>query len=305
MLNLINLKKILNFKKMLNFEKEELKKLFKEKIDIYSPSITFLTVRQKKIFEKRCLEKKIYSFYEIKVDYKHKYDLDKFPFLIYLTKEQAKENINAIKNEKKYTIKFSGLHFKKVCRETIKKNIKLNDIFMFLLKKKIPPEMHFPSEDFYKKKKKSKEVELYKPPSKKTITIGYKNEKDINDFIKKLNIKKNIGNYYPTLIYLDLKQLKKYLHHVKKNIKAIKKFGQKKVINNEKIFILSNIYSFINPDFSNSSKSFIFYLTKRQIKEINNFSNFIIFTSHQFIKTFKEVIRINSLIYYFKNLKKK
>ena len=47
----------------------------------------------------------------------------------------------------------------------------------------------------------SKEVKLYKQPTKKTITIGSKKRSN-KDFIKKLNIKDKIENYYPKLIYL-------------------------------------------------------------------------------------------------------
>ena len=89
--------KLLGIKRLTPSQEE----VFKNKIDIYTPSITFLTIKQKRDFEKRCVEEKIYSSYEIKVDYKYKNDIDKFAFLIYLTKEKAKENINAIKNGKK------------------------------------------------------------------------------------------------------------------------------------------------------------------------------------------------------------
>ena len=224
MLKLLNIKTLLNIEKLTPSQAEELKKLFKDKIGKYTPSITFITYNQKRDFEKRCVENKIYSSYEIKVDYKYKYDTNKYAFLIYLTKEKAKENINAIKNKKKYIIKFSGLHFKKVCRQTLNSNTILNDLIMNALENewKDNPGIYFPPKADYWTSKQSKEVELYKQPSKKTITIGNKNKnkKDINDFIKKLNIKKEIENYYPTLIYLEIKELKRYLNRVKKNIKA-------------------------------------------------------------------------------------
>ena len=208
--------KLLGIKRLTPSQEEVFKKLFKNKIDIYTPSITFLTIKQKRDFEKRCVEEKIYSSYEIKVDYKYKNDKNKVAFLIYLTKEKAKENINAIKNEKKYIIKFSGLHFKKVCRQTLNNNIILNNLITKALENEWEdnPGIYFPPKADYWSSKQSKEVELYKQPSKKTITIGYKNKKDISDFIKKLNIKKKIGNYYPTLIYLEIKELKRYLDRV-------------------------------------------------------------------------------------------
>ena len=44
--------------------------------------------------------KKNHGWYEIDVDYKYKNDYNKVPFIIYLTKEKAKENIRALKNKK-------------------------------------------------------------------------------------------------------------------------------------------------------------------------------------------------------------
>ena len=76
-----------------------------------------------------------------------------------------------------------------------------------------------------------------------------------------------------------------------------------------KTFILSHVTNF-NMPFLNK-KSFIFYLTKSQIKELNDFKRgnprgkyFIILSSNQFVKTYKEVIKINSFIYYYKNIRK-
>ena len=59
------------------------------------------------------MEKIIHGSYEIDVDYKYINDRNKNPYIIYLTKKQAKDNKIALKNKKKYTIKFSGYHFKK------------------------------------------------------------------------------------------------------------------------------------------------------------------------------------------------
>ena len=304
--------KLLGIKRLTPSQEEVFKKLFKNKIDIYTPSITFLTIKQKRDFGKRCVEEKIYSSYEIKVDYKYKNDKNKVAFLIYLTKEKAKENINAIKNEKKNIIKFSGLHFKKVCRQTLNNNIILNNLITKALENEWEdnPGTYFPPKADYWSLKQSKEVELYKQPSKKTITIGYKNKKDISDFIKKLNIKEKIGNYYPTLIYLEIKELKRYLDRVKKNIKVEEKFGQEKLIKNKKGFLLQKVTTF---HLNNKQKRFIFYLTKSQIKDLILFrkggfgiggKRSISFSNNQLVKTYKEIIKINSYIYYYKNIRR-
>ena len=302
--------KLLGIKRLTPSQEEVFKKLFKNKIDIYTPSITFLTIKQKRDFEKRCVEEKIYSSYEIKVDYK--YDKNKVAFLIYLTKEKAKENINAIKNGKKYIIKFSGLHFKKVCRQTLNNNIILTNLIVKALENEWEdnPGIYFPPNADYWTSKQSKEVELYKQPSKKTITIGYKNKKDVSDFVKKLNIKEKIGNYYPTLIYLEIKELKRYLNRVQKNIKVEEKFGQQKLIKNKIGFLLRNVTNF---QLNNKQKRFIFYLTKSQIDDLILYrqggfgiggNRNISFSNKQLVKTYKEVIKINSYIYYYTNIRK-
>ena len=72
--------------------------------------------------------KKNHDSYEIDVNYKYKNDRNKDPYIIYLTKKQAKDNIRALKNEKKYTIKLSGYHFKKNCREVLNDNYKFIDL---------------------------------------------------------------------------------------------------------------------------------------------------------------------------------
>ena len=94
--------KLLGIKRLTPSQEDEFKKLFKNKIDIYNPSITFFTIKQQKDFVKRCLEEKIYSSYEINVNYKYKNDYNKIPFLIYLTKEKAKENMSYNKWRKIY-----------------------------------------------------------------------------------------------------------------------------------------------------------------------------------------------------------
>lgn len=175
---------LLDIKRLTPSQEEVFKKLFKNKIDIYKPSITFLTIKQKEDFKKRCLEEKIYSSYEIKVDYKFKNDYNKLPFLIYLTKEKAKENIKAIKNEKKYIIKFSGTQFKKICRQTLNNNIILTNLIVKAKENEWEdnPGIYFPPNATYYSTKPTKEVKLYKQPSNKTITIGVK-KKEIYKFL--------------------------------------------------------------------------------------------------------------------------
>ena len=209
--------KLLNIKQITPSQEDVLKKLFTKKIGQYTPSITFLTKSQKEKFEKRCIEENIHSSYEINVNYKYKYDNNKVPFLIYLTKEKAKENIRALKNEKKYTIQFSGIHFKKVWRETLNNNYKFADVIANIKTNEGDdnPGTYFPPKSNYWSMPPSKEVKLYKKPTKKTTTIGSKKRSN-KDFIKKLNIKDKIENYYPKLIYLNKKELNRYLNRIKK-----------------------------------------------------------------------------------------
>ena len=298
--------KLLNIKQITPSQEEVLKKLFTKKIGQYTPSITFLTKYQQEKFKKRCIEKKIHSSYEINVDYKYKYDYNKNPFLIYLTKEKAKENIRALKNEKKYTIKFTGVHFKKVCRETLNNNYKFAHVFANIKKNEGDdnPGIYFPPESNYWSMPPSKEVELYKPPSSKTVKIGVK-KRNKQDFIKKYNIKEKILDYYPKIIYLTKKELNRYLNRIKKNLKAEEKFGQEKLIKTAIGFLLRGVSIY---RLNKKQKAFIFYLTKDQIDDLILFRkggimsggrNYISFSNHQLVKTYKEVIRINSLIYGF------
>ena len=301
--------KLLGIKRLTPSQEEVFKKLFKNKIDIYTPSITFITIKQKRDFEKRCTEEKIYSYYEINVNYKYKYDYNKIPFLIYLTKEKAKENIRALKNEKKYTIKFSGLNFKKVCRETLNKNIIFNNLIVEAMENEGEdrPKIYIPPKATYWSTKPSKKVNLYKKPSSKTYTFGSK-KTGKNDYLKKFNIKDKIGNYYPKLIYLEKKVLIKYLSKVKKIIKAEIKFGKEKVNKIDDKYILENISLFQ----FNKSKGFIFYFTKSQINKLiearkdgfNRGKVSIIFSISQLAKTYKEVININSYIHYYKDFER-
>ena len=64
--------------------------------------------------------KKIHGKYVISVDYKDIHSSYKDPFIIFLKKDQAKENIRALKQRNKITLEFSAYHFKKICREVLK-----------------------------------------------------------------------------------------------------------------------------------------------------------------------------------------
>ena len=150
---------------------------------------------------------------------------------------------------------------------------------------------YFPPKSKYWTPAPSKDVELYKKPTKRTIDIGFKRRK--KDFIKKFIKKDKIENYYPTTVLLNESNLKKYLSHVKKNIKVEEKFGQTKLLKNKsKFFLLFSRYP------GKEKKVFIFYLTKTQIKKLDNmsknkkWSNGIIinFSNNQLVKTYKEVI---------------
>ena len=114
----------------------ELTKLFTKKVGRYSPSITFLTLNQKKKFEEYCTSSTIHKAYKLNVNYKFLKARNKFPFLIYLSKTKGEENLKAINDRKKvYTIVFSSSHFNKVCRKTIGNNYKfqivLDDIRLY------------------------------------------------------------------------------------------------------------------------------------------------------------------------------
>ena len=125
--------------------KIELTKLFTEKVGRYSPSITFLTLNQKKKFEKYCRSNIIHKSYKLNVSYKFIYNTrNKFPYLLYLSKSKGEENIESINKRKKlHTIVFSGSHFNKVCRATIENNYKfeviLSDIKLYTDENIIPP----------------------------------------------------------------------------------------------------------------------------------------------------------------------
>ena len=175
--------------KFFNFDEEdlyppfkiELTKLFTEKVGRYSPSITFLTLNQKKKFEKYCRSNTIHKSYKLNVSYKFIYNTtNKFPYLLYLTSSKGEENIEAINNRKKlHTIVFSGSHFNKVCRETIKNNYKfeilLSDIKLY--ENEIPPKNYsITMRDFkWNNKTKKQDEKIVNITDKDDIKYAIKN----------------------------------------------------------------------------------------------------------------------------------
>ena len=204
-----------------------------------------------------------------------------------------------MKNKKKYTIKFTSSHFRKVCRETINVNSRLllvlDSIFKSQRKGYKPPIYKPPKDDFWPLKP-SKEVVLYKKPSKKTITFGPKRRS--KDFIKNFIQKDKIKNYYPKIIYIATSTLISYLKKIKEII------SKPKQDENDKI----NLVAYRKED-NTDKKGFIFYLTKTQIKKLKEakltveygigtiFPTLIVLTNNQILETYKEVIKVNSKIY--------
>ena len=89
--------KLLNIELISPSQKKALRYLFHQKIDNYEASITFLTDYQWKKFQERCIEEKIYEKYSLIVNYETYDNVNKNPYIIFLTKKQAKDNIKAIK----------------------------------------------------------------------------------------------------------------------------------------------------------------------------------------------------------------
>lgn len=110
--------------------------------------------------------------------------------------------------------------------------------------------------------KPSKDINLYKKPSKKTIFLGKEPQKSFDLFDKFIK-KRKIENYYPFPIRLREKELLKYLKYVTKIKKVEEKFGKKQLIKNKNKFILGVGFAPFIP-----AKIFFFYLTKKQIKNI-------------------------------------
>ena len=111
--------KLLNIKLITPSQKKALRYLFHQKIDNYEASITFLTDYQWKKFRERCIEEKIYEKYSLRVNYKDYDALNKSPYIIFLTKKQAKDNIKAIKEKKKLLLYFQLIILKKFAAQRL------------------------------------------------------------------------------------------------------------------------------------------------------------------------------------------
>ena len=80
----------------------------------------------------KCFNKVKHESYSITINYKNKNNPRYFPFIFFLAKKQNKNNQKALKNKSKYTITFSGDHFKNTCKQTLD----LNTRFHYLLSHK-------------------------------------------------------------------------------------------------------------------------------------------------------------------------
>ena len=117
--------------KRLAYENKEIRrkailKVLNTKIDNYIPSIVFITDFQEKKFSTLCVDKVKHKSYSFTINYKKPYELHHFVF--FLTKKQIKENQKARKKRTKYTITFSGEHFKKTCLKSLELTQKINYI---------------------------------------------------------------------------------------------------------------------------------------------------------------------------------
>ena len=107
-------------------KKKALLKLLQTRIDNYIPSISFLTNSQINKFMDKCYDNLKHKTYTITINYKKKNDPNYSPFIFLLTKEQNKNNQKALKNKSKYSITFSGDHFKNKCKQTLDLNVKFS-----------------------------------------------------------------------------------------------------------------------------------------------------------------------------------
>ena len=230
-----SLNDLFNITHIASDQKFALRYLFRQKIENYEANVTFLTEYQLKKFKEKCLENKIYENYRLNVNYENYKSSNKTPYIIFLTKKQAKDNLKALKDKKRITLIFSANHFKKVCRPTLNTNIQFLGLLDEILRTQgedVPDSYNLPEVDYWTLSP-SKDVKLYKKPSKKTATIGYK-QISIKDFFNNFEIRDKIENYYPYQIFLREEDLKKYLDYIKKIEKIEKKFGQKNLIKNKK-----------------------------------------------------------------------
>ena len=106
-------------------------KVLNTKIDNYIPSIVFITDFQRRKFYEICVDKFKHKSYSFTINYKKPYELIYFVF--FLTKKQIKENQKARRKRTKYTITFSGEHFKKTCLKSLELTRKIDYILHYKL----------------------------------------------------------------------------------------------------------------------------------------------------------------------------
>ena len=106
-------------------------KVLNTKIDNYIPSIVFITDFQARKFYDICVDKVKHKSYSFTINYNKPYELHHFVF--FLTKKQIKENQKARRKRTKYTITFSGEHFKKTCLKSLELTDKIDYILRYKL----------------------------------------------------------------------------------------------------------------------------------------------------------------------------
>ena len=106
-------------------------KVLNTKIDNYIPSIVFITNFQLIKFKDLCVNKVKHKSYSFTINHNKPYELEFFVF--FLTKKQIKENQKARRKRTKYTITFSGDHFKKTCL----KSLELSEKIYYILRYKL------------------------------------------------------------------------------------------------------------------------------------------------------------------------
>lgn len=112
---------------------------------------------------------------------------------------------------------FSAYHFKKVCRQTLNSNDQFKNLLSAIRENEdtYDGKIYTLPENDYWSLKPSKDINLYKKPSKKTIFLGKEPQKSFDLFDKFIK-KRKIENYYPFPIRLREKELLKYLKYVTK-----------------------------------------------------------------------------------------
>ena len=321
--------------------KKAILKLFQTRIDNYIPSISFLTDFQITKFIKKCYDKLKHESYSITINYKNKNNPRYFPFIFLLTKKQKKNNQKALKNKSKYTITFSGYHFKKICKQTLDLNVKFNLIFEHKLLtakeiKDLKEKLAYLEEDLIlydddddilsgfaeqtreeifnikKKLKSNKNIpipifntfsDIDNTPKKNTLKrVKIDNSLSKEDFFKIYNINK-ISHYIPFPVYMDNVNLKKFIE-----------FGEK--LFNKQLDERDELVLNLSLNKFDKGNETILYLTKSQIKTLREipqlkysnqkiFFKNILFSRTQIDKTFSEVMEINGNITRDKNLKLK